>query len=186
MCLLTLINRNLYSNFTEKIKTIHNRKLHKLGVSPINLKGNNHYIFNLWDYRLSAREKFLLSLGLNFALPNYIPSYTKFFLAFERLAGLVKSVTPVKPLEPTRKFLQSTAHLIFSKMKLNSKWYPFFYHSDLSLLKRLSCNPDLIITRPDKGRGVVILNRSDYITKMSHILSDSSKFLIEDSSSPYI
>ena len=35
---------------------------------------------------------------------------------------------------------------------------------------------DLIIAKPDKGQGVVILQREDYIAKMDHILSDTSKF----------
>ena len=33
-----------------------------------------------------------------------------------------------------------------------------------------------MITRPDKGRGVVILNKADYDAKMVDILSDTSKF----------
>ena len=36
---------------------------------------------------------------------------------------------------------------------------------------------DILLTRPDKGAGVVILNRTDYITKMVAILNDSTKFL---------
>ena len=32
------------------------------------------------------------------------------------------------------------------------------------------------VTRPDKGRGVVILNKTDYIRKMNNILSDRTKF----------
>ena len=41
----------------------------------------------------------------------------------------------------------------------------------------LTRNSDILITRPDKGAGVVILNRSDYITKMATILDDTTKFL---------
>lgn len=35
----------------------------------------------------------------------------------------------------------------------------------------------LIITRPDKGSGVVILNHYDYVDKMTTILNDISKFI---------
>nr|XP_027210078.1 uncharacterized protein LOC113803492 [Penaeus vannamei] len=35
---------------------------------------------------------------------------------------------------------------------------------------------NIVITKPDKGRGVVILNRDDYFSKINTILSDSSKF----------
>ncbi|XP_063603275.1 uncharacterized protein LOC134779202 [Penaeus indicus] len=52
---------------------------------------------------------------------------------------------------------------------------------DLLLLNDLSKNKDIIVTRPDKGQGMVILNKSDYIEKMKNILSDKTKFIqIED------
>jgi len=34
----------------------------------------------------------------------------------------------------------------------------------------------IIVTQPDKGNGVVVLNRTDYVLKMEDILSDASKF----------
>ena len=37
-------------------------------------------------------------------------------------------------------------------------------------------NDDIIITKPDKGSGVVLLNKSDYVDKMNDILNDQSKF----------
>ena len=44
------------------------------------------------------------------------------------------------------------------------------------ILKNLRNNKDIIITKPDKGAGVVILNKNDYI-KMSHeIINDKAKF----------
>ena len=41
----------------------------------------------------------------------------------------------------------------------------------------LKRNSDILITRPDKGAGIVILNCTDYITKMTTILDDTTKFL---------
>ena len=38
-------------------------------------------------------------------------------------------------------------------------------------------NEQILITKPDKGSGVVILNKSDYIQKMGNILNDKTKFL---------
>ena len=48
--------------------------------------------------------------------------------------------------------------------------------AELSALKKLSRNKNLIILRPDKGNGVVVLNRIDYINKVESLLSDASKF----------
>ena len=48
--------------------------------------------------------------------------------------------------------------------------------AELSALKKLSKNRDIVILRPDKGNGVVILNKVDYINKVKSLLSDASKF----------
>ena len=34
----------------------------------------------------------------------------------------------------------------------------------------------IIITKPDKGNGVVIVNKHDYLTKMKQLISDETKF----------
>ena len=38
-------------------------------------------------------------------------------------------------------------------------------------------NEDIIITKPDKGSGVVILNKNEYNDKIMTILNDTNKFL---------
>ena len=43
-------------------------------------------------------------------------------------------------------------------------------------LLELSKNEDIIITCPDKGSGIVILNKADYIKKMEEIVADTTKF----------
>ncbi|XP_069983762.1 uncharacterized protein [Penaeus vannamei] len=49
--------------------------------------------------------------------------------------------------------------------------------TDFGLLTDLSKNPDLIVTKPDKGQGVVLMNKLDYINKVNVILEDKSKFV---------
>ena len=46
----------------------------------------------------------------------------------------------------------------------------------ISTLKTLAEDKTILITRPDKGRGIVILNREDYIYKVNKILSDATTF----------
>ena len=43
-------------------------------------------------------------------------------------------------------------------------------------INSLRKNNDIIVTKPDKGSGVVLLNKSDYVDKMNKILDDQSKF----------
>ena len=53
----------------------------------------------------------------------------------------------------------------------------FLMHREcFEAIKFLRLNSDIIITKPDQGSGVVILNKTDYLTKMNFILNDSSKF----------
>ena len=45
---------------------------------------------------------------------------------------------------------------------------------------------DIIISRPDKGSGVVIMNKSDHLNKLHSILDDSSKFQKSNSTKDHI
>ena len=46
----------------------------------------------------------------------------------------------------------------------------------MTILKDLKSDSSIHITKPDKGRGVVVLNKADYADKMNDILSDNTKF----------
>ena len=48
---------------------------------------------------------------------------------------------------------------------------------EISALKTLSKNKDLLIQKSDKGNSVVLIDNSDYLDKMCNILSDSKKFV---------
>ena len=53
---------------------------------------------------------------------------------------------------------------------------PIFTKSDLALLRAFSSDKSIVVTKPDKGKGVVILDRSSYKEKMDSIVADNSKF----------
>ena len=42
--------------------------------------------------------------------------------------------------------------------------------------KKLQANKDIVITRPDKGNGVIIIDKSEYLKMVYDIVNDSSKF----------
>ena len=44
------------------------------------------------------------------------------------------------------------------------------------ILQKLKCNTDIVITHPDKGNGVVNLNRDKYIKSMTELISGQKKF----------
>ena len=51
-----------------------------------------------------------------------------------------------------------------------------FTPDELKALKDLSSHKDIIIQKADKGNPVVILNKGDYIKKMTEMLLDIDKF----------
>ena len=102
--------------------------------------------------------------------------FYKFFLAFERLALSIKNVpTPNRP-----EFLgnlQSLAYRHFYGFKSYKVFSSVFQPRDTFLLKDLAKNKDLVICKPDKGKGVVLVDRSRYNSSLNALLTDPSKFV---------
>ena len=115
-----------------------------------------------------------MSLGLDFCLPNFKPCYSKFFLSFELLFGRLRNLSILSDLKNLQGDLQQFVQKSFAELR--GSWLPIFKRDDYNLLKQLSSNADLVVTRPDKGKGTVVMNKHDYVAKMNTILSDRSKF----------
>lgn len=74
--------------------------------------------------------------------------------------------------------LRETANIFRKTAEFELKRIGVEHRKTFNILRRLSQNASIIITRPDKGRGVVIMNRADYVQKMNTILNDSSAFTL--------
>ena len=75
-------------------------------------------------------------------------------------------------------FKQSLSHLAHSSFH---SFNPFsiqrpFDKECIKVVKNLAENKDLIICKPDKGNGIVLLNKNNYVEKMQEILADGTKF----------
>ena len=163
------------------------RKLESLGASrSVQSLDPDNVIFNLSNYVLSNREKFLLSFGLNFGLPVTKPNFYKHFLPFENLILRLKNIPliPSASFNTTIRLVKQAAYDAYNKAN-KSPTFNIFKPHDRKILQNLSKNEDIIVSRPDKGRGVVIQNKNDYIQKMNCILSDSTKFSHCTTQDPY-
>ena len=169
-----LFNKNI-NEFVSMVKSVHLRKMRSLGIIIPSFNKDNKIVFNFSNCVLSQREEFLLSLGLDFCLPNYKPSYSRFFLPLELLFHRLRKLPFNVDLSKLQSELSHLAQKTFRT--LSKQWTPFFTKEDFNVLKNLSENKDIIITRPDKGKGTVIMEKSDYLTKMDNILNDDTKFL---------
>ena len=128
------------------------------------------------NYKLSDTEQFVLAHGLDFRLPPTNLKREHIFAEFEVLLSQPFHHTgkSKEELQALKARLSDLAHAYCgTAVDLTD----FLMHRErFEAIKSLRLNSDIIITKPDKGPGVVILNKSDYLTKVNSILNDSSKF----------
>lgn len=130
-------------------------------------------------HRLSSVEKQALSKGLKFSLYPSKLNFVQHFLSFEKL---YKSLSNLKLFDPLRigvNYVNTTLRhsafdSFYSHNPFNNKYN--LHKDELTALKNLSSDPDIVITKPDKGNGVVLMDKSSYVSKLNTIISDVSKF----------
>ena len=86
---------------------------------------------------------------------------------------IVHFLTTLNPRKPS----QTKVHLLYLA---NSYFYNYKPSPRIlrqhRVLRNLRKNKDIVITKPDKGNGVVILDRKLYNNAIEEIISDTSKF----------
>ena len=130
------------------------------------LGDTTRHVLNLSDYVLSDTESFVLSHGLNFGLPPRYLCKEEIFAEFESLWAqlLHHSASSVEQRTALKARLADLAHL-YSDSTIDSR--DFTMHKEcFRAINRLRKNDDIIVTKPDKGSGVVLLNKSDYVDKI--------------------
>ena len=163
--------------------SVHNSKLHRLGISPLSQKLDvRKVIFNHSNYTLSQEEQRVLMLGLDFGLPITSLKYFKYFLCFEKLVQILQNYSIYDFVDNAKtQFLsqmKSIANRYYYGFKFCKYSSPLFSKKDFNILKNLGKQDQLYISKPDKGNGVVIMNKTDYISKINRILNDNTKFNI--------
>ena len=141
------------------------------------LSDTKRHILNLSDYDLSNTESFVLSHGLNFGLPPRYLCKEEIFAEFKYLWAqlLHHSASSLEQRTALKARLADLAHL-YCDSTIDS--HDFTMHKQcFREIYRLRKNDNIIVITPDdKGSGVVLLNKSDYVDKMNKILDDQSKF----------
>ena len=69
--------------------------------------------------------------------------------------------------------LRDSAYSSFKVSRISDK---NLSREEVKALNNFVKNKDLVIQKADKGNNVIVLNRSDYISKLGKILEDTSKF----------
>ena len=139
-------------------------------------------IHNYSDRPLTTEETDALARELHFAFQPVKLNYCRYFLPFEKLFNDVKN-------EPIYNNSQDAKNRIRASIK-DTAFKCFYNYKSvqddetkkmIAALKTLSTDPSIVILKPDKGNGVVILNKADFESKMNSIIQDCTKFtLIND------
>ena len=139
------------------------------------LTDTTRHVLNLSDYVLSDTESFVLSHGLNFGLSPRHLCKEEIFAEFESLWAqlLHHSASSVEQCTALKARLADLAHL-YCDSTIDSRDFTMRKEC-FGAINSLRKN-DIIVTKPDKGSGVVLLNKSDYVDKMNKILDDQSRF----------
>ena len=135
-------------------------------------------IFNFSSHELISSEKQLLSKGLRFAIPPKQIGYSDYLAEYELL---YRSTTDLSMTSEDReRFKAKIKDIALSSYKLlndNCKYENNLSSEELSSLKTLMRNKNIVIQKADKGNTVVIMDKEKYIQGVKNIISDSSKFI---------
>ena len=167
------------SKKANRYSAIHRRKLFNLGLLHKHeaLKPSE-VIFNRSSKVLSEEEQEALAHGLKFGFTPFRLNYTSHFLSFEKLYSIISRQpiynSTIDSLNHVKASFRNIAYKAYYSFRSNLSDH---HKSMIATLKNLSLDNSIIITKPDKGTGVVVMDKVTYIEKMMNILEDTSKFV---------
>ncbi len=151
---------------------------------------------NLSKYTLTDNEHAALINGLNHVYPpdkldqpQFVCNMEYFYARLLNVRTAYRHYQQKPSTEIVRHQLTSVQLSAASELRETANSFKKVAQSELkkigaehrktfSTLRSLAKNKWIIITRPDKGRGVVIMDREDYAQKMNAILDDKSAFTL--------
>ena len=129
-------------------------------------------ITNLTQYELSQEESNLLETGLYFSIQPDKFRKIEIFTTFEKIhRSFINNIKPKETKSQIKAHLSYLANSYFYNYKPSPRIL-----SQHCVLRNLRKCEDIIITKPDKGNGVVVLHRKLYDNAIQEIISDTSKF----------
>ena len=153
-----------------------NELVGKLRVSRYGNIDTSSHVVNLSSYQLSNIETEVLSRGLKFAMPPQKVKREAVLSEFESLWAQLENLSPEsnEAVAACKAKLSDIAHA-YSGTPIDCKDFSLT-REHLIALANLRKNKNLVICKPGKGPGVVILDSCDYNAKMMQILGDKEKF----------
>ena len=132
----------------------------------------NKTITNLTQYELSQEESDLLKVGLYFSIQPDKIRKSKIFTTFEKIhCSFLNNLKSEETKSQVKVHLSYLANSYFHNCKPSPSTL-----CQNHVLQNLRKNNNIVITKPHKGNGVVILDQNLYVNAIQEIISDTSKF----------
>ena len=152
------MKKNVDKNISKAIST-HRKKLKNLTKNAELPFSPNETVNNLSSYKLTNDELELLKIGLGFSIKPPRLNKTNTLASFEKIHYTMKNKLIDK---------NSATHLKTEIAHLAQNYISSYRPSSTDLkkhriLRTLKNNHNIIILKPDKGNGVVILDRNIYL-----------------------
>ncbi|PFX32586.1 Phosphatidate phosphatase PPAPDC1A [Stylophora pistillata] len=160
---MTDLRKKLY----EDVMTNHTRKIARLINKEFDV---DEHITNISSYRLSFFEKLVLCRGLKFSIAQPVPA-RDVKASFEKAYWRLEPTLPEDQKELAAATLRSIA---LNYIQRRGPRPPKALQQAINQLRR---REDIVITKPDKGSGVVVMDKTEYIRLLSDAsIKDTTKF----------
>lgn len=172
---ITRLLNTLRNNQYDEMSKCHANKLSRLISKKFDI---NEHINNMSSYRLSFFEKLIICRGLKFSLPQKV-SPIDIQASFEKAYWRIEPSLKENDKELVSSTLRSIALNYIQRSSPNPP------KALVKALNGLKKRDDIVITKPDKGSGVVVMDKADYIRLLSAASVDNtSKFIHVDDKRP--
>ena len=122
------------------------------------------------SHQLTDTEKNLLACGLNFSVPPRKLRFCDFLIPFEKLFRLIKNEDVSQTSRMDTDFIKTRMkNIALTGLKNYTPPKSIFSDDELKVIKSLHDDETIYLIKPDKGNGVVIINRTDYKARMQDI-----------------
>ena len=165
----------ILAQFESDTLSRHARKLRSLYGAKVYLPENTNAVINISRYKLLPNEDKLLQKGLNFSLIAK-PDPLNLKIELEKLYFDVSRHKRSNKILVTNDddFKIKLKHFAIKSRKDNTKLE--LTRDEKLAMKDLRNNKDIVIQRPDKGGGVVVMDSEYYSGCLRSIVGDTNKF----------
>ena len=164
--------RHNVEKVVNNVISTHEKKLKDLTKNMQIPFTSDETIKNLSSYKLTEEEAEILKYGLKHPIEPKHLLKTDILATFEQIhRSLSRDLKDERNPGELKAMISNLANVYWSSYKPTQNTL-----RKHGILKKLRTRKDIVIVRPDKGSGVVILDRDIYDRKILEIINDTTKF----------